>query len=681
MAQQPTTTQNGAIVKMYHKVVNGGNDRETAIFSHLYPITKPVENFIKGSVMASPNYYVSQQGYWLYADFPMAYDPCVCNFTSKIIFEIETTQQMSIVLNGTILGYFSQVVASTPGNVSDKDNIFDIAGNIIKSGNKSYDSWSKSIIEIEKFAKKQHIDLQNQILFGTANMKNLLTALPYVGMAFGVMDYFQSLSKGSGKASPMQFGANLKFSGNGSILQKNSFGTYTYYTPGSNQGGATEKTIYDNPLGVVSFLKTIKLEYVDYYNSANGGGLSYSPIRQYKIAEPIKFALNPSSGLEIIDIQASVVMRYKPISTHIFDFFLNNSATYGNFFTRPVGFINTPKFIDKVKSVGLETEMFTYNTNKDSVLVSLRTPYVPLTCFDNTSIFLHRNSIDPNNPSPLDNYLDFIVKFIIKARVINQPEKEVIFLQSYTVNETSSVLNDGENSHNWGEGDVDNQLPTFQSANGSLPAMPAPFSLAKIDEQIQNTSISNGTSVIRDLTLGPNLTITSVNPIVFSAGNEILVESDTYIGSESTLTIGLPNIDCINDINTMRYTEPEIAAFCTQGGLYANHSMSKTSEDAMSKDKLRQPFNIKFINVNVVNPFSNNLIINYALLENGPVEISLYNLSGKTVFSSKLENNLVGLHIENIDLTNYNILNGMYILEFKSAKSNAHRVKLIKVSN
>ena len=165
MAQQPTTTQNGAIVKMYHKVVPGGDDRETAIFSHLYPITKPVENFVKGSVMASPNYYVSQQGYWLYADFPMAYDPCVCNFTSKIVFEIETTQQMSIVLNGTILGYFSQVIASTPGNVSDKDNIFDIAGNIIKSGNKSYDSWSKSITEIEKFAKKQHIDLQNQILF------------------------------------------------------------------------------------------------------------------------------------------------------------------------------------------------------------------------------------------------------------------------------------------------------------------------------------------------------------------------------------------------------------------------------------------------------------------------------------------------------------------------------------
>jgi hypothetical protein len=681
MAQQPTTTQNGAIIKMYHKVDPGGGDRETAIFSHLYPITKPVENFIKSSVMASPNYYVSQQGYWLYADFPMAYDPCVCSFTSKIIFEIETTQQMSIVLNGSIVGYFSQVVASTPGNVSDKDNIFDIAGNIIKSGNKSYDSWSKSITEIEKFAKKQHIDLQNQILFGTTNMKNLLTAIPYLGVAFGVMDYFQSLSKGSNKSSPMQFGANLKFSGNGSITQTNPYGTYTYFSPGSNQSSATEKTIYDNPLGVVSFLKPIKLEYVDYYNSANGGGLSFAPIRQYKISEPVKFALNPSSGLEIVDIQASVVMRYKPISTHIFDFFLNNSAQYGNFFTRPVGFINTPKFVDKVKSVGLETEMFTYNTNKDSVLVSIRTPYVPLTCFDNTSIFLHRNSIDPNKPSQLDSYLDFIVKFIIKARVINQPEKEVIFLQSYTVSEISSELNNGENSHNWAEGDIYNQLPTFQSALGQQPALPSPFVLAKIDDQIQNASISDGTSVMRDLTLGPNLTITSVNPIVFSAGNEILVESDTYIGSESTLTIGLPNINCINDINAMRYTEPEIATFCSQGGLYANHSMSKTLDDAMSKDKLRQPLNVKFINVNVVNPFSNNLIINYELLANGPVEISLQNLSGKTLFTSKLENSLVGSHIENIDLTGYNILDGMYILEFKSAESNVHRVKLIRVPN
>jgi hypothetical protein len=677
MAQDPQTTQNGALVKLYHQVRQGQQDRETGILSHLFPVTNTIENFIKGGKMTSPNYYVSQRGYWLFADFPIAYDPCVCNFDSKVIFEIQTTQNMNITLNGDIVGYFTQSIANTPGNVNSKENIFNVAGNVVKSGNKSFESWAKAVAEIEKFAVKQDIDLQNQILVGTTNMKNLLSTVPYLGAAFGVMDYFQSLDKGSGNASPMQFGANLKFQGNGSITQTNSFGNYTYWTPGSNQNIQTEKTIYDNPLGVVSFLKPIRVEFVDYYNRANDAGISYSPIRQYKIAEPVKFALNPSSGLEIIEIQASLVMRYKPISKHIFNFFLDNSAKYGNFFTRPVGFLNTPKFIDKVKSVGLETEMLSYNTNNDSVLVSIRTPYVPLSCFDNTSVFLHRKSIDESNPHILDSYLEFLVKFIIKARVINDPEKEVVFLQTYTVEEYSSSLNDGNNSHRWEEWDENGQLPTFHSANGWNPALPAPYALAKIDEQIQNTSTSVGLSVMRNLTLGQNLSITSVSPITFKAGSQILVEQDTYIGSETTLMIGLPNVDCDYNAHPMQYSQDEINAFCSQGGIYDNHTMNKKGfemEESVNHNINRE----EFIELSVVNPFANDINIFYSLIQDGLVSIKLYNITGNVIFESKLSNNTKGSYSEIIDVSYLNIPDGLYVIEFNSLESNAKRIKLLK---
>jgi hypothetical protein len=679
MVQNPQTTQNGALVKMYHQVRQGKQDRESAIFSHLFPVTNPVENFIKGGEMTSPNYYVSQRGYWLFADFPMAYDPCVCYYDTKVIFEIQTSENMNIVLNGDIVGYFSQSIANTPGNVNSKENIFNVAGNIVKSGNKSFESWAKAVADIEKFANKQDIDLQNQILFGTTNMKNLLSTVPYLGAAFGVMDYFQSLDKGSGNASPMQFGANLKFQGNGTITQINSFGNYTYWTPGSNQNYQTEKTIYDNPLGVVSFLKPIKVEYVDYYNRANNHPISYSPIRQYKIAEPVKFALNPSSGLEIIDIQASLVMRYKPISKHVFDFFLNNSAKHGNFFTRPVGFINTPNFIDKVESVGLETEMLTYNANKDSVLVGIRTPYVPLSCFENTSVFLHRKSTNINNPHILDSYLGFVVKFIIKARVIDNPEKEVVFLQTYFVEEFTSPHNEGDNSHRWEEWDENNQLPTFHSAKGMAPALQAPFALSKVDAHISNTSTSNGISVLRNLKLGANLSITSTTPILFKAGNEILVEQDTYIGSETTLMIGLPNIDCDYNIQPMQYTQEEINAFCTQGGVYSNHSMSKRSivEEAIAKSPINKPV---FIDVVAVNPFGSVISLYYSLIEDGNVSVLLYNMSGKQMVQLDLQNNKQGTYQENIDISQFNLPEGVYVLEFKAANSNTKRIKLVKSS-
>jgi hypothetical protein len=674
--QEPSSTQNGALVIMRHATNIIG--QESAIFSHLYPITNPVENFIKGSIMSSPNYYVNQKGYWLYADFPVSYDPCVCVYPSKITFEYKTSSQMTIVLNGNINGYLNQVIASTPGNVSSKENIFDLASGIVKSGNQSYESWNKSMDGIDKFANKQHIDLQSQILFGTTNMKNLLTAIPYLGAAFGVLDYFQSLNKQTGGASPMQFGANLQFNGTGTISQSSSYSTYTYWTPGSNQNVVTEKTIYDNPLGVVSFLKPVKVDYVDYWNRANAGSMIKFPdIRQYKIAEPIKFALNPSANLEIIDIQASLVMKYKPMPAKKFDLYFDNGQQYGAPFPRPVGFTTTPRFVDKVSSVGLETESFAYNDKKDSVSVSLRTPYVPLSCFDNVSIFLHRNIEGDYIPDPANNgYLELAVKFIIKAKTIaqDQPSKEVIFLQTYFVKEQQSPLDDGNNSHRWEEGD--GQYPTFNSQNGNAPAMSAPFALAKIDETLENTSISDGTRVMRNLKLGSNLNISSTYAIELTAGNEILVDKDTYIGQETTLAIGLPNVNCPYDINSMRYSQEEINSFCS-GPKYKDHSLTKKSEDIPAFEIKDQDLQTDIKNILVVNPFSTTLNFTYSLLQSGIVSIKLINMSGVEILSIDLPFRLSGANSENINISNYQIPPGLYIFEVKT-QNNSQRIKILK---
>lgn len=671
MVQTPSSTQNGAIVKMQH--VLNAQSAQSAIFSHLFPITNPVENFIKGGIMASPNYYVSQKGYWMYGDFPMAYDPCVCYYQSKIIFEIETSQQMSITLDADINGYFNQIIASTGGNVSNKENIFDVAGNIFRSGNKSYDSWKKSVDEIDKFANKQEIDLRNQILFGTVNMRNLLTTIPYLGAAFGVLDYFQSLNQSS-KASPMNFGANLQFTGNGNIMQRNSYGTFTYWTPGSNQSAQTEKTIYDNPLGVVSFLKPITVDYVDYYNRANGG-LIFPPIRQYKIAEAVKYALNPSANIEVTDIQASLVIKYRPMPIRVFDRHLNTGGGYGVFFPRPVGFAYTPNFMDKVASVGMETEMFAYNTKRDSVMVSIRTPYVPLSCFENVSIFLHRQ-LDNSEADPDNNtYLGMAVKFIIKGRVKGPTGeatgKEVVFLQTYFITEQRSSFDDGGNSHRWEEGD--GQFPTFNSQNGNAPAMDAPFALAEIDKTIANTSVSNGSSVMRSLILGANLSVSSSSPIEFRAGHEIIVDQQTYIGEETTLTIGLPNVNCSFDIEAMRFTEPEINDFCTSTA-YKEHFLTKRGEEEQSTTKEQLSEADPFV---ALNPFTTTLDFSYNLKENSHVVVRLISISGSEVYRNDLAYQVAGAHRETLDVSGVILPVGLYILEIQTP-NNVIRKKLIK---
>jgi hypothetical protein len=425
LVTQSLGLQNGASIKMSHLTNTTG--RESAIFSHLYPVTKPVQEFIKNSKMTNLNYYLNNECYWLYADFPIAYDPCVCFYESKIVFECNTISTMDVKLSGTINGYLNQIVGTTSGNVTGKNNIFDLANSAVKSGNKSYGSWEKTAKGLEEFAKKQEIDVETQVLFGAFKLKNLFTAIPYLGAAFGVLEYFQGLGKpaGTGNSTPLQFGSNLEFQGIGTIQQSNPIGTRIYWTPGSNQNAQTEKTLYDNPLGVVSILSPIAIEWIEYQYIDQPTYLTPTMV-QYKIANPVKYALNPSANVEVIEIQASLVMRYKAMPIGRFNTLFNSYAPYGVTFPRPVGFINTPKFTDKINSVGLETELFAYNTNKDSVIVSLRTPYVPLSCFHNTSVFMHGYWGD--------DAVELITKFIIKVRPIDQPEKEILFLQSYFPN-------------------------------------------------------------------------------------------------------------------------------------------------------------------------------------------------------------------------------------------------------
>jgi hypothetical protein len=127
----------------------------------------------------------------------------------------------------------------------------------------------------------------------------------------------------------------------------------------------------------------------------------------------------------------------------------------------------------------------------------------------------------------------------------------------------------------------------------------------------------------------------------------------------------------------MQYSQDEINAFCSQGGIYDNHSMSKKGfeiEESVNHNTNRQ----EFIELLVVNPFANDINIFYSLIQDGLVSIKLYNTIGNVIFESKLSNNTKGSYSEIIDVSYLNIPDGLYVIEFNSLESNAKRIKLLK---
>lgn len=84
-------------------------DRGAALFNHSETFAKPLVGFDPGAEVQYPNAYAySLTGYWLYADFPLSYDPCVCTLDeqgapnlSQITFYAEFLNNSSLTLTGT----------------------------------------------------------------------------------------------------------------------------------------------------------------------------------------------------------------------------------------------------------------------------------------------------------------------------------------------------------------------------------------------------------------------------------------------------------------------------------------------------------------------------------------------------------------------------------------------------
>lgn len=115
---------------------------KTALFSHAAPIMKAVQEFDPDYEMSmSTSTLASPFGLWVYADFPMAYDPCTCGSQAKLAFMVKTINNQTISLEGTISGTAEQIVpksSSTTDQLAGLTNFSKALNSTIAAVNNGY---------------------------------------------------------------------------------------------------------------------------------------------------------------------------------------------------------------------------------------------------------------------------------------------------------------------------------------------------------------------------------------------------------------------------------------------------------------------------------------------------------------------------------------------------------------
>ncbi len=140
----------------------------------------------------------------------------------------------------------------------------------------------------------------------------LKTAIPFASTAFALLDFII----GGGKSTPpqpMHFNADFSFKGEGTISQSQNQTSVVFYTPGSNyteQISQARRPIYNRTMGILNLVEQPVLLQAQKGPEGDIEEVVSSEWYEWKtslkLSAPLKYALNPASGLTLVDLRAAI---------------------------------------------------------------------------------------------------------------------------------------------------------------------------------------------------------------------------------------------------------------------------------------------------------------------------------------------------------------------------------------
>jgi len=650
---------NGAAVKL-EMIKKYTDTRITSMLSYATPIAKTIDNFDNSASMVKLNQWVNENFYWLYAEFPLAYDPCTCNANSVIRITGSLVQNGEINLN--INGTSTQVVDGSVVNTDNPDTFTTILGDVkegSESGLKGYKDTKDAIEETQKFVGPFTKNPKN------FTMPGWVDGIPYFGALVGVADFIVAKESENDVApDPTPMVSTLNLTASGSITQKNPFKSSDIVNPGSQKSTAPSTILptYNNILGIFNLIETPTLEYVEYFpnyttinlyaDDAWGFVIPYQTpiIREYKLKNDFRYVINPAANLDLISIQAGYVFR----TTN--DGWTNpgvqNITSLNKYIWGPVelgvNFDPNLSFEDRLLQSNLELNRWSDRTNNNVTSAYYNTPFLPSDQLYNERFKLYE--YDFNNK---EIYIKLIVTLKPKG---NPTAKEVVLAVTYPVNLTPSFLNDPSRKYYFGNVSHDGGYPSnpyygkiqvqdlfYKSFNSTIPSGLQPTSIdpspwgyqVYLDRPIYGALCgtyyaTNNIIINSGAYISPGCNVTLI------AGNDIIINPDFIQTPEFSAQAGSTIPGYINSASTIHLaSSSEVTALCGSNSyntLSTPPSSKLVGNDLQANLHSTSSFNNSSINIEISpNPMSEMAGINYTIKTDDNVSIFITDIYGQKV--------------------------------------------------
>jgi hypothetical protein len=695
---------------------------QNALFSFSEPVISSLDSFKTQLQFMSANIVNVDNGLWLIGDFPMAYDPCVCNFQTNLSVKSNLISEAEINLEGIIETV--DLVTVTPDKTTQEITAFnefkEIFGKTavgVKNGLKKYKELSGYVTSLEKLIAKEKstkkkeessFDLQkflNNIFKGSQEVENsssnngglggLLKSVPKIGAIVGLVDFFISGGKSGSNANkesvtPMAFEANVKMSG--TIKTTTPGPNIKFAAPGSkpNPNNLDNNIpMYNEALGVFNLVETPTVDFARYSHFSQ-----VEDIIQYK-PRPLKYALNPAANLEVMEMKATMVISYEP------SMFKLGLPSYNPLFAPdcnddspaispcpfPKPFAANDVYqsnlnFAKIEAMGFGIETFPETFPDEITTARLNTGYLPLGCFgDQTFLLTTGNHFDYEIPN-------IYCKIVATFKRTDDPNAQPIdMVFTYNVDLKDATPWDEENFFEVAGGVV--SFYTFTNPPGTpgtyWPSNNIPISLnynisfdptfSNLNDPVTGNTIGPGVVSAREsITIGNGTIIlpgTHVIAPIINIDPTVDIPADVTLESNSS-----PAYASCSLIPESNFRQTDFTSICSNTLLYQPSIPSFTSNegtDSFNQAGSPDP-NINVFDVKVFpNPFNDNLNIKYKLSTDDLVNLTLQNSLGQVVDERNLTQQ-AGEQLEVID--GLSLPNGIYYLTIKTTDI----IKTIKVS-
>ncbi|MDX2246422.1 MAG: T9SS type A sorting domain-containing protein [Bacteroidia bacterium] len=643
------------------------NYKPSGLFAYATPVAQPLDQETTVSRVTSRSRNPNLTLAIFHAAFPVAYDPCVCHNLGAFQILYRRIKNMDVSLIGRFAGtsyspaeYYAG--GSSPASfeeflnpvVRNGDNV--VAGvQVYKDATKMYDDLITEMNQKGKFdivaaldVLKARAELGAEV-FSIAKIPGTEIGASYsLKVSAKAINYAQSLIKFKKSQDPAQPSFSLP-----AIIREESTmsGTITdslsekfvseVAIPGSKDTWTLPESSFDKPyyplyneeLGIFALLETpVVQRHVDVTSvpgtnpcyaygipSSTETELTTTQTSSYRLASPLKYAVNPADRLDLAnsDISVALMIRSRFADVNLIGGgFSNTTTTLGNLEEGPDAFV-------------------------------YYSPFLPIECLENLSVYLSRVSTGCFGANP--NF-----------------EEDSLFLVFANTYLTSKP---GKN----GNPLISQQILTFpviiEEVLTALPVSPIlPFSTTV-------TGVLTGDiKAWREVTVTG--TVSSTLPVSIFAGTNLIISPTALLNPNISLLTGVSPIACAS-VN-LPQTAAQRDAFCTSSQYKANQLSRLGWEYLENKpprlNEEKEPDDIPL--TAYPNPFTHEFTLSFSLSEVGLTSARLLDLTGREIarFWEHRESK-AGLHAETVNLSN--LAAGIYLVVLETAQGR-QTVRIVK---